>query len=774
MPVTPAYPGVYIEEVPSGVRTITGVATSIAAFIGYTARGPVNAGTAIFNFGDFETVFGGLDQRSPLSYAVEHFFRNGGGQAVIVRVASGAAAASIGLSSAASGGTHVLTVTARSEGTWGNGLRLAVDYDTAIPASLFNLTVTEFVDRGGTLQPARTETHRNLSMNSFAPNYAVATVNAASELVRLERTGTAASLAGLVDGNGTSTSGVLTEPELVALNDDRRRLRIALDGGLPREFDIFDAGGSITGANLNAKLDNLATRITSRVVALDPSPAFAGFTAVRSGATIVATSGTANGSGERSSVRFSPASVRSATVALKLGTLANGREADAAALIRPAATGTVSGSLAAVNIGALAQPAAIAVTIDEPGAASDGPFTLPLWDAAGRPSTLAGVVSAVQAALAASPKAALRDARVLLVDGQMVIVSGGANPSARLTFSNAAADTTATTLALATGAANVAGYALGLGATVAAQLNPVPGDDGLPPSAAGLAGSRAAKSGLYALEDVDLFNILTLPEQSDAALLSTALAYVRERRAFLLVDLPAETNTLTEAQAWLSANGSLRDQNAAVYFPRILAADPLDNNRFRTFPNSGAIAGLYARTDGERGVWKAPAGTDAVLRGVRALDYVLTDPENGVLNPLGMNCLRNFPGFGPVVWGARTLRGSDQLASEWKYVPVRRLALFLEESLYRGTQWVVFEPNDEPLWAQIRLNVGAFMNNLFRQGAFQGRTPRDAYLVKCDAETTRQNDINLGIVNVVVGFAPLKPAEFVIIKIQQLAGQIQA
>ena len=125
-----------------------------------------------------------------------------------------------------------------------------------------------------------------------------------------------------------------------------------------------------------------------------------------------------------------------------------------------------------------------------------------------------------------------------------------------------------------------------------------------------------------------------------------------------------------------------------------------------------------------------------------------------------------------MVWGARTLQGDDRLAAEWKYIPVRRLALFIEESLYRGTQWVVFEPNDEPLWAQIRLNVGAFMHNLFRQGAFQGTTPREAYFVKCDKETTTQNDINLGIVNILVGFAPLKPAEFVIIKIQQMAGQI--
>jgi hypothetical protein len=151
----------------------------------------------------------------------------------------------------------------------------------------------------------------------------------------------------------------------------------------------------------------------------------------------------------------------------------------------------------------------------------------------------------------------------------------------------------------------------------------------------------------------------------------------------------------------------------------------------------------------------------------------LTDDENGQLNQLGINCLRTFPVAGSVVWGARTLRGADQLADEYKYVSVRRTALFIEESLYRGTQWVVFEPNDEPLWAQIRLNIGAFMHNLFRQGAFQGTTPQDAYFVKCDKETTTQNDIDRGIVNILVGFAPLKPAEFVVIKIQQIAGQIE-
>jgi uncharacterized protein len=190
-------------------------------------------------------------------------------------------------------------------------------------------------------------------------------------------------------------------------------------------------------------------------------------------------------------------------------------------------------------------------------------------------------------------------------------------------------------------------------------------------------------------------------------------------------------------------------------------------------PPAGAVAGVYARTDVARGVWKAPAGIDASLNGVPELSLAMTDPENGRLNPLGVNCLRSFPIVGRVVWGARTLRGADALASEWKYVPVRRLALFIEESLFRGTKWVVFEPNDEPLWAQIRLNVGAFMQNLFRQGAFQGSSPKDAYFVKCDKDTTTQNDINLGIVNILVGFAPLKPAEFVIIKLQQMAGQVE-
>ena len=290
-------------------------------------------------------------------------------------------------------------------------------------------------------------------------------------------------------------------------------------------------------------------------------------------------------------------------------------------------------------------------------------------------------------------------------------------------------------------------------------------------------------TGIYALRVVDIFNILCIPPYSrekdvDIAIWEAAQKLCKEERAILIVDAPTswkKPSDVTDALASNSQNsfGLPRDAHTAVYFPRLQMADPLKENRLEEFAPCGVVAGIMARTDAQRGVWKAPAGTEASLFGVRQFSRALTDDENGQLNPLAVNCLRTLPVYGHVVWGARTWAGADQLASEWKYLPVRRLALFLEESLYRSLQWVVFEPNDEPLWAQIRLNVGAFMQNLFFQGAFQGSTAREAYLVKCDRETTTQNDINQGIVNIVVGFAPLKPAEFVFIKLQQLAGQIQ-
>jgi uncharacterized protein len=308
------------------------------------------------------------------------------------------------------------------------------------------------------------------------------------------------------------------------------------------------------------------------------------------------------------------------------------------------------------------------------------------------------------------------------------------------------------------------------------------GDDGDPITDTEISdpGLEAAKQGVYALEKADLFNLLVIPPlQFDTdvgpATHNAALAYARRRRAVYLVDAPDAWSTAGDpaaaAEAGLDALVTKLD-NGAIYFPRIMAPDPLQENRLQRFAPSGAVAGVIARTDANRGVWKTPAGIEATLIGVPQLAVKLNDAENGRLNPLGIDCLRGFPVIGNIVWGGRTLRGADALADQWKYLAVRRMAYFIEETLYRNTQWVVFEPNDEPLWAQIRLNIGAFMQGLFQQGAFQGKTPAQAYLVKCDRETTTQNDINRGVVNIIVGFAPLKPAEFVVIKIEQLAGQV--
>jgi hypothetical protein len=259
------------------------------------------------------------------------------------------------------------------------------------------------------------------------------------------------------------------------------------------------------------------------------------------------------------------------------------------------------------------------------------------------------------------------------------------------------------------------------------------------------------------------------------AVMSAAQTYCEARRAFYIVDAPEGFNTPAAIRAWLDGTTAApRHRNLALFYPRTRIPNPLDEFRLRSIGPSGTVAGLFARTDSARGVWKAPAGTEAGLRNVSELEYALTDAENGALNPLAINCLRTFPVFGTVSWGSRTLVGADAQASEWKYIPVRRLALFLEESLFRGTRWVVFEPNDEPLWAQIRLNIGAFMHNLFRQGAFRGTTPQQAYFVKCDSETTTPADVANGIVNIIVGFAPLRPAEFVIISIQQIAPELEA
>lgn len=669
MPVTPTYPGVYIEETPSGVRTIVGVSTSTTAFVGFFHRGPLDTPIRCFSLGDFEREFGGLHPDDEAGYAVQQFFLGGGSDAWVVRVAAEDAgppptspvAADVTLQDAtgaavlrAFAGRRFRGTSVADPGTWGDAIRVEVDDDTAdaVDTNLFNLVVSEVATRDGRRVVLRFETYANVSIDPASPGYVVDKVNETSKLIQLVHVDTTA---GRPAQTGTTGADVVGNP-------------------------VLDA-----------------------TTALEVDP----------------------GTGP---------------VALTLSEL-------------PAA---------GVNFDD--EPLTVRRALERAIRAAGNAAVPPLPILAGASVTLQG------------PAGGTRRLRVL---------GGGENqadydPDVVLRFGDGTG-TGATDLGLATGTAseNVQQYSLGTG-TAGRQEGAIAGDNGVVPDAAALIGVYDDKTGIYALRDVDLFNILCLPgavaghlsPTDSAAVYAAAESFCEAERAFLLVDIPVGTDEIEEVADWVEG-ANIRHKNAALYFPRPHIPDPLNENRLRSVGASGTMAGLYARTDGTRGVWKAPAGIEAVLRNVAGFDTKLTDPENGVINQVGINALRQFPIYGRVAWGARTLDGADALASEWKYVPVRRLALFLEESLFRGLQWVVFEPNDEPLWSQIRLNVGAFLHNLFRQGAFQGTSPRDAYFVKCDAETTTQNDINLGIVNVVVGFAPLKPAEFVIIKIQQMAGQVQ-
>jgi phage tail sheath protein FI len=275
------------------------------------------------------------------------------------------------------------------------------------------------------------------------------------------------------------------------------------------------------------------------------------------------------------------------------------------------------------------------------------------------------------------------------------------------------------------------------------------------------------------LDNVTDFSLLSVPGEGTTAMADLGMAYCSNRPlqdVFYIADVGATDDTAVEAAAF---RNKLTTANSygAVYFPWVKALDPTGvSQQPILLPASGYIAGLYARIDGSRGVWKAPAGTEASLNGVVGLAVELSDVQHGNLNPIGINVIRRFAGAGVVSFGARTISS----APEWKYVPVRRTAILLRVSIYYGIQWAVFEPNDEPLWSELRLNIGAFMTTLFRQGAFQGSTPSAAFFVKCDSETTTQADIDSGVVNILVGFAPLKPAEFVVVKISQSAGQASA
>lgn len=274
--------------------------------------------------------------------------------------------------------------------------------------------------------------------------------------------------------------------------------------------------------------------------------------------------------------------------------------------------------------------------------------------------------------------------------------------------------------------------------------------------------------GLSALDHAGIVNLMVIPPDQTGQDISTAVwegaaAWCQDNRAFLLVDPPSTWTSAKAAADQQTATPLISPtlgRNAAVYFPNLLHGAP--------FAPSGAVAGVYAATDAMRGVWKAPAGQEAPLVGIDGLALSLTDAQNGLINPVGINALRTFPVVGPVVWGARTLAGADILADDYKYVPVRRLILYIETSLYTGCRWTVFEPNGEALWAALRLQISTFLQDLSRQGAFYG------YTVHCDATTTSASDLEQGVVNVVVGVSPLKPAEFLILQFQFMTADAAA
>ncbi|MBL7501505.1 phage tail sheath family protein [Frankia sp. CNm7] len=540
MPVTPLHPGLYVQEIPSGVHPISGVSTSDTAFVDFFPQGPIGVATRVSGFEEFVRRFGPPDPRSPASYGVLQFFVNGGQTAWIVRVTTAGAVPSRLVLPGGSTPSDTLVIEARSPGAWGDQLQVAVDWNPAAANAGFTLAIRRLGQVGGRTQVIASEVHRDLTMG-VGPRYFADVVNAESALVR-------------------------------ATEDDH----------------------------------GMGQPPTPTVPATPPDPTAAATPAARNG--------------------MSPA-----------------------ALADPTAAGFLS--LAGGNDGSL------------PGAQELKAGLLAL-----------GRIEPAVVNLLCIPAAATLDG-----------LSDEATPN---------------------------------------------------------------------LKDV-----------ADAA-----AAFCETFRCFYLVDIPQAVDSTDKAEKWLAAN-SPRDRNTAVYFPRlkIVDPDPARGGALLDVAASGTLAGLFARTDAQRGIWKAPAGTASQLRGViRPAGEPLNDADSAALNPLGMNVIRTLPVHGTVSWGARTLFGADAQASEWKYVPIRRTALYIEESLVQGLRWVVFEPNDEPLWAQIRLNVGAFLQSMFRQGAFQGRTPREAYLVKCDSQTTTQADIDRGIVNILVGFAPLKPAEFVVIQLQQL------
>jgi uncharacterized protein len=802
MPVTVSYPGVYIDEVSSGVHTITSVSTSIAAFFGRTSKGKLNKAIRCLSQADFTRNFGAPHPQSDLGHAVRQFFANGGTDCYVVRLAKNAALATITMRSLAGAAQPVLIATAKAEGLWANQVRLEVDYNTLTPHETFNLKVIQ-EDSNVVVS---SESHINLSMDPTSPRFAPAFVTQSSDLIDLVVSPllTPAFYANIVNSfagysesrrplDSTLATAITTLDQLIhpplPTTPAQTSFMISVNGSAVQLVDLSSWVLPATAALIESEL---ATRINNALLATSPLQTVAvTMTNVAGLGHILRITAT---SGDLASVRITRANTQDISAALMFGNDQGGYETARYSNLRPAPTATLY-SLGAVgtvaNLNALAglnqnsfSQIAIAGTPVLLNVAPDNTVVttgaLQRWhvSAAGF-NTASGNNDGVREKLRIMAK--VINANVTLpfsaqVWGYQLAILGKS-----LTLNTVpAAFITGTAAFDSSLVPNVRRYSLGNIAVEPFSIGGVPGSDGIAPTPTEYFGNPLSQTGFHSLDGVDLFNLMILPPDEGLSvtdhltLWGPASNYCAAHRAFLLVDAPPTwtgndgrpvvTNTPTLIG---DLNVSVKT-HAAVFYPQII----FNNNglKKKTGP-SGAIAGLMARTDASRGVWKAPAGIEADIRDVLGIDVRLTDIENGVLNKKAVNCIRVFPN-GLVNWGARTLAGDDDFGSEWKYIPIRRLALNIEESLFRGTKWVVFEPNDEPLWAKIRLNLNAYMMSLFRQGAFQGTSPKEAFFVKCDKDTTTQDDRNKGIVNIEVGFAPLKPAEFVVIKIQQIAGDL--
>lgn len=767
------YPGVYIQEVPSTVHTIVPAPTAVAAFIGRAVRGPINTPVRIHSYADFQRAFGDLWQNSEMPFAVQQYFLNGGSDAYIVRVmtqgivsAQANAQTSITIPTA----TGALSIAAQNPGLWFLNVTVAVDLNTrkingVRRADEFNLTMYyRAIDPVTGAVTSTVETFPNISYLATAQNYIATTLaNDSNFIAVLGTVPQGAPVAGLYSLSGAqwmANANFTAGASIIDSNGNEQVVTTAGTSGTSQpNWSVIPGGTTADGTVV------WTNQGPSRFAGWRPNTAYLAGQVIFDGTHIqqVTTAGTSGATAPTFAAAQGATTNDGTVVWTNEGSVVADGWRPNAAFVAGAQVVDPAGNLQVVTTAGTSGAAAPAWNATVGGTTNDnsvvwtnrGPRNASVW----QPSTFfpAG--------------ARIYDSNGNLQQVTTAGVSGTMQP---------AWATTGTT---------------NDGPVVWTFQNATNLSDGAPLLRADLTAStlEANKNGIYALKDAEIFTIMVLPpyapqenggtidlDTTYSAIWADALAFCQAERAILLVDPPSPGVWIDERHAYQAltaatpAIDNVRDPNSATYYPWLEINDPLINNRQRNFAPSATVAGVIAKTDAKRGVWKSPAGEEAKMLGVSALEYLLNNAENGDLNPLGVNCLRTFPILGSVVWGARTLDGADAQASQWKYLAVRRMALFLETSLYRGTNWAVFEPNDQPLWSQLRLNIDSFMRNLFRQGAFQGATPKDAYFVKCDSDTTTQTDIDSGVVNILVGFAPLKPAEFVVIKISQITGDTNA